>query len=120
MVGHTHQDYLPRSATYGSTSQGNIQIDLSCIKNFTEPYELFDCPGRYFRKVSVSYLDEVLDDLGDWHRFTCALTGIDMLYIIDDRTIINPIMSAYANELNSRYIAMLQSDGIPASIVSAH
>lgn len=119
MVGHTHQDFLPWPTSGESTPEIGAQIDLSNIKDFREPHELFDFPKRYFRKVNASFMDEHIDDIGDWKRLINSIDGIDRLYIIDDRNVSNPIMSAYANEMNRRYLSQLSADGIHAIIVPA-
>lgn len=117
MVGHTHQDFLPRPTSGESPAEIGSQIDLSNIKDFREPHELFDFPKGYFRKVNASFMDEHMDDLEDWKQFVNSIVGIDRLYIINDRNVSNPIMSAYANELNLRYLSQLRADGIHAIIV---
>jgi len=119
MVGHTHQDFLPRSIFGESLPEIDAQIDLSDMKDFREPHELFDFPKCYFRKVNASFMDEHIDDIGDWKQFINSIVGIDRLYIINDRNVSNPIMSAYANELNRRYLSQLSADGIHAIVVPA-
>lgn len=119
MVGHTHQDFLPRPTPEKSPPEIDEKVDLSNIKDFREPHELFDFPKGYFRKVNISFIDEHIDDIGDWKQFINSIVGIDRLYIINDRKISNPIMSAYANELNHRYLSQLRTDGIQATIVPA-
>ena len=64
-------------------------------------------------------MDEHIDDIGDWRQFINSIAGIDLLYIINDRSISNPIMSAYADEQNRRYLTQLDADGINAIIVPA-
>lgn len=117
MVGHTHQDFLPRSVATSSAFISDINIDLPAIKDFREAPGLFDFPQGYYRKVNLSYLDEKIDTLQDWQRFTKSLRGIDRLYLVNDRHVCNPIMSAYAEEQNCRYLSKLEEDGIPAIIV---
>ena len=118
MVGHTHQDFLSRAISSETNTEFGTGIDLTDIKDFREPLGLFDLPLGFYRKVNITYLDEQLDDIDDWRRFINSLRGIDRLYIIDDRNTINPIMNAYADELNRRYLFQLNADNIPATIIS--
>ena len=117
MVGHTHQDFLP--APDGRTVQLDMydKINLSEIKNFTQEIDLFDLPGKCFRKVNVSYLDEYIDDLSDWNHFIKPLIGVDCLYLVDDRPVRNPIMREFGKTRNLQYLSKLQHDNIPALIV---
>lgn len=116
MVGHTHLDFLPEAnIEYNNDTES---IDISSIKDFRVERDLFDVQGSFYRKVALSYLDEHIDDLKDWLRFTNPLLGIDLLYLVNDRDIINPIMKAYANDLNRRYLTKLKFDGIPATVIN--
>ena len=117
MVGHTHQDFLPRPTSGESPPEIGAQIDLSDIRDFREPHDLFDFPKGYMRKINASFMDEYIDDIDDWKLFLNSIREIDQLYIINDRNISNPIMSAYANELDRRYLSKLKDDGIHAIIV---
>ena len=116
MVRHTHQDFLPRSIVK-RLSHAFENIDLSGVKDFRDPPDLFDYAQGYYRKISISFLDEKIDDLEDWRRFINPLHGIDRLYLVNDRHISNPIMSAYAEAVNSRYLSKFKEDGISAAIV---
>ena len=118
MVGHTHQDFLP--APDGRTVQLDMydKINLSEIKNFTQEIDLFDLPGKCFRKVNLSYLDEHIDNLADWNLFIKPLTGVDCLYLVNDRHTCNPIMRDFGNSQNLRYLSKLRRDNIPAVIVN--
>lgn len=116
MVGHTHHDYL-NETTGDENAIRTYTLDLAQIKDFTEERELFDTSGNYFRKVNLSYLDEHLDDINDWHAFISRLVDIDCLYIINDRLVSNQIMRDYGEELNLKYIARLKQDGIKSVII---
>ena len=117
MVGHTHQDFLQRVDVNAPVPEAVEHLDLSDLKDFREPLELFDYPTGYRRKINISYMDEHLDDIDDWKQFVDPLRGINRLYIVNDRSVSNPIMSAYAEELNHRYLSQLSTDGIHAIIV---
>ena len=93
-------------------------IDLSEIKDFSVERDLFDMPGNYFRKVSISYLDEHIDDLADWNHFS-LLMGVDYLYLINDRNISNPTMREFGNNRNQRYLSMLRLANINGKIVDS-
>lgn len=117
MVGHTHQDFLSAldSPTVATNKYG--QVNLLEIKDFTNELDLFDIPGKCFRKVNVSYLDEYIDDLSDWNHFIKPLIGVDCLYLVDDRPVRNPIMREFGKNRNLQYLSKLQRDNIPALIV---
>ena len=117
MVGHTHQDFLSAldNPTVATNKYG--QINLSEIKDFNNELDLFDIPGKCFRKVNVSYLDEYIDDLSDWNHFIKPLFGVDCLYLVDDRPVRNPIMREFGKTRNLQYLSKLQHDNIPALIV---
>lgn len=123
MVRHTHQDFLHRlsidSKSLDDEPQSACFHDLGSVEEHSEPPCLFDTPGNFFRKVSISYLDEYIDDKKDWDAFTKPLAGIDCLYLIDDREISNPIMKRYAQLKNRQYLLQLQKDGIFGRIVQA-
>ena len=119
MVGHTHQDFLGATDILPGLPDKYGATDLSDIKEFDEEFELFDIPGKRFRKVSISYLDEHLDGIDDWNRFIRPLIGIDCLFLVNDRDVSNPIMREFANNRNQRYLSQLNHDKIPALIVTA-
>ncbi|MCR4664891.1 MAG: hypothetical protein K5660_05950 [Paludibacteraceae bacterium] len=118
MVGHTHQDFLTGDLTDGTEDITPHAIDLSQIKDISYERELFDFSSRYVRKVRLSYLDEHIDDLKDWKNFVRPLAGLDCLYLVNDRTVSNPIMRDYADAMNLRYVAMLRKYGILAVIAT--
>ena len=118
MVGHTHQDFLLNETPASGVDTTHVAIDLSEFKDFTHTRDLFDFYGHYERKVSLSFLDEFIDDESDWKKFVKPLTGIDRLYLVNDRLITNRIMKAYAEVLNRKYVARLKQDGIPAIIAN--
>ena len=118
MVGHTHQDFLTSDLTDGTEDISLHAVDLSQIKDISCERELFDVPSRYVRKTQLSHLDEHLDRLSDWEDFVRPLTGLDCLYLVNDRSISNPIMCEYANSLDRRYIAMFKKYGILAVIAT--
>ena len=91
--------------------------DLAAVKEHCEPPCLFDTPGHFFRKVSISYLDEYIDDKDDWDSFVKPLAEIDCLYLIDDRAVTNPIMKRYAQLKNRQYLQQLHEDGICGKLV---
>jgi len=117
MVGHTHQDFLPEADTDVETPDAFNHVDVSKVRHFIMERELFDTAGNYFRKVPLSYLDEHIDDIADWKRFVGPLSGLNCLFLIDDRTIRNPIMREYGRTQNQRYLLKLKQDNIPAKIV---
>ncbi len=117
MVGHTHHDFLPRDGIDDFAAHEASRIWLSDIRDFKEAEGLFDLAGGYMRKVNLSYLDEHLDDIHDWNDFIRPLTGIDCLYVVNDRTTVNPIMREYGEELTRRYLSKLKEDGIHAVII---
>lgn len=117
MVGHTHQDFLSDEISDVALSLKHGGIDLLNIKDFTNEIDLFDVPGKYFRKISISFIDEYIDNLSDWDRWFHNLIGIDCLYLINDRPISNPIMHNYGQVLNKRYLSKLHKYGIPATII---
>ena len=121
MVRHTHQDFLHRlSNDTESLDINHFSVcfrDLESVKEHSEPPCLFDTPGDFFRKVSISYLDEYIDDKEDWDSFVKPLAGIDCLYLIDDRDVTNPIMKRYAQFKNQQYLRQLQEDGICGKLV---
>ncbi len=117
MVGHTHQDFLSEEKTDIALPLKHGEIDLSNIKDFTNEIDLFDVPGKYFRKISISFIDEYIDNLSDWDQWFHHLIGIDCLYLINDRPISNPIMHNYGQELNKKYLSKLHKYGIPATII---
>jgi hypothetical protein len=117
MVGHTHHDFLPHAGINDFATHEASRVCLSKIKDFREAECLFDLSDGYKRKVNLSYLDEHLDDVRDWNEFIRPLSGIDCLYIVNDRTTINPIMREYGKELTRRYLSRLKEDGIHAEIV---
>lgn len=116
MVGHTHQDFLIYEDSVVHTDITPRAVDLSLIKDYSFKYELFDLPDCYVRKASLSFMDEFIDNENDWRNFVKPLTGINCLYLVDDRQITNGIMEIYARQLNQKYIAQLEKDGIPAVI----
>lgn len=117
MVGHTHQDFLSDENTDIALPLKHGTIDLFNIKDFTDEINLFDIPGKCFRKISISFIDEYIDNLSDWNRCFRHLIGIDRLYLINDRPISNPIMRNYGQLLNKKYLSKLLKDGIPATII---
>ena len=123
MVRHTHQDFLHRlSSDSESLDNKHLPVcfhDLESVKKHCEPPCLFDTPENFFRKVSVSYLDEHIYDKKEWDSFVKPLTGIDCLYLIDDRDVSNPIMKRYALLKNQQYLRQLQEDGIYGKLVQA-
>ena len=94
-------------------------IDLREIKDFSVERDLFDMPGNYFRKVSISYLDGHIDDLADWNHFISLLIGVDYLDLINDRNISNPTMREFGNNRNKRYLSMLRLANIHGKIVDS-
>lgn len=116
MVGHTHQDYLSDVNVDAAFTSAYEYVNVSEIREFCEAPDLFDVPGKCFRKVRLSYLDERLDSLCDWNRFVQLVKGVDCLFLIDDRIYLNPIMRDYGHELNRRYVSKLQQDNVPAKI----
>lgn len=123
MVRHTHQDFLPEIESDGDIeSVAHIsceQIESAEVRLFTEEVDLFDLNGRCSRKVPLSYLDTFIDDQSDWNRFLAPLHAVNVLYLIDDRIIINPIMHEYAAVKNEQYVKMLQREGITGVVVKA-
>lgn len=113
MVEHTHQDFL---SAYDAADAVDLNIialsaeELSRIRPLTEPMDLFDFPGPYRRKVNLSELDEFIDDQTDWLRFTNRLQDLQQLILVDDRHIVNPMMTDYDRTTKSRYaLARVQS-----------
>lgn len=118
MVGHTHQDFLLTETAVGGVDVTPVAVDLSAFEDFTHARDLFDFPSRYVRKASLSFLDEFIDDESEWMKFVASLTGIDCLYLVNDRRVTNRIMEAFAENLNRKYVARLKQDGIPAIIAN--
>lgn len=117
MVRHTHQDFL-LEVTGPDIPEGTDQDpDLALIKDASQEKDLFDHEG-YYRKMPLSYLDEHIDDCQDWNLLVNSLQGMDCLYLIDDRIVINPIMADYARVMNQQYVRQFANDGIQAVIVS--
>ena len=117
MVGHTHHDFLPPADVPDFATREASCVQLSKVKDFRDAESLFDLAGDYTRKVNLSYLDEHLDDIHDWNDFVRPLSSLDCLYIVNDRTTINPIMREYGEELTRRYLSRLKEDGIPTILV---
>ncbi len=118
MVGHTHHDFLPAWRGRRFRTRRARLKDLSAVADFSEARGLFDLNGHYVRKVNISYLDEHLDGIHDWNEFIQAITGVDCLYIVDDRRTENKTMREFGEELTQRYLAKLAEDGIPAELVA--
>lgn len=116
MVGHTHQDFLSNEPIDDVDDVTVHAVDLSRIKDAAHERELFDTSSNYIRKVQLSFLDEHIDDMSDWEKFVRPLAGLNCLYLVDDRTILNPIMRDFADCVNRRYVAMLKKCGIPAML----
>ena len=118
MVGHTHQDFLTDDLLAGTEDASPHAVALARIKDISQERELFDFSSSYVRKVELSYLDEHIDNLSDWKDFVRPLAGLDCLYLVDDRTVLNPIMRDYASTINRKYVAMFRKCGIHAVIAT--
>lgn len=116
MVRHTHQDFLQDVMGTYIPDSPDQELELALIKDASQEKDLFDY-GGFYRKMPLSYLDEHIDDLQDWDLMVSSLRGIDCLYLIDDRGVINPIMADYARVVNKQYVLRFASDGIRAVIV---
>ena len=123
MVRHTHQDFL---SAYDATNAVDLNVialsaeELSRIRPLTEPMDLFDFPGPYRRKVNLSELDEFIDDQTDWLRFTNRLQDLQQLILVDDRNIVNPLMTDYDRTTKSRYAHALAAFGCPCAFTRPH
>lgn len=121
MVKHTHQDFLHDVSDADVPELANSRQsqvpELAFIRDASQEKDLFDYEG-YFRKMSLSYLDEHIDDREDWNLMVGPLRGINCLYLIDDRIVINPIMADYARMKNCQYLRQFARDGVCAVIVS--
>ena len=122
MVKHTHQDFL---AAYDGEKSENIDPialsadELAKVRPLTDPKDLFDFPGPYCRKVNLSELDEFIDDPDDWRHFTRQLCGLNQLIMVDDRPIVNPLMTTYDRTVKLRYAKALAAIGCPCVFVKA-
>ena len=56
MVRHIHQDFL-REDNLDNIVLPYCLDDISNVKSHSIPKDLFDIPGKYHRKVSLSFLD---------------------------------------------------------------
>lgn len=119
MVAHVHQDFLPDPDAVQCTgaSPPPDLPEISKLRWFHEPPDLFDPPGRCFRRATLSWFDENLDAIDDWNRFCESMANIDCLVLLDDRICINPNMKAFAKERTAKYAAMLGKCGIPFLVV---
>ena len=116
MVRHIHQDFLSED------NLDNIVLpycldDISNVKSHSIPKDLFDIPGKYHRKVNLSFLDMQISTQDEWICFCNTLRDIDCLYLIDDRIIVSPIMADYAALKTKQYATHFAHDNIPIKIV---
>ena len=85
--------------------------ELESVRFLGEPRDLFDFHAPCQRKINLSHMDEYIDREKDWAQFLALLVEVDLLVLVDDRIIANPLMANYDKTSKLRLARALTAAG---------
>lgn len=84
------------------------------VRDWKEPRDLFDWPGPFIRSASLSEWETLVSDPEDLARILSRLSGLDGLFLLDDRPKSdNPNAKPFASRHLRAFLSHCRQAGIP-------